>query len=276
MHFPEAVTSIQGVTVAADDILYVSSGHEVYTYTLPRDSWIKLPSHTCSNFGMVVLIGTLTTIGGCMEGIPTNALYSLIQNSWVKVFPPMPTKRMYPAVVNTSTNLVVAGGKSESQSSLFTVEILDIKNRQWFSASHLPLATSHPEMVECNGYIYCSEGNSLFSCSQDDLLASCYTSSNDDSVWSALAKIPVPNDCSLTVVKECVLAVGGAEDTFGDNMTNAIHSYNVATDTWSVMDQMPTARSHALTALLPNNELVVIGGYLSFDHPCSIVEILRS
>ena len=188
------------------------------------------------------------------------------------VFPPMPTKRTYPAVVHTSTHLVVAGGKSESQESpLSAVEVLNIKDSQWFSASQLPMAISHPEVVECNGRIYCSEGNNMFSCSWENLLAS----NSKDSVWDTLAKIPVSDDCSLTTLKECILAVGGAEDPFGDNFTRAIHSYDVATDSWSVMDQMPTARSHALTTLLPNNELVVIGGYLSFGHPCSIVEIRR-
>lgn len=264
--------------MVAEDTIYVSCGHNVYSYTLSQNTWIKLKSHMCSKFGMMVIISTLTSIGGCIEDKPTNILYSLIGNSWEKVFPPMPTERMYPAVVNITTHLIVAGGRQESQeSALATVEILNMNDSQWFTASSLPVEISHPEITECNGNIYCSEGNSLLFCSQDELLMSRYTHSDDISAWKTLAKIPVPNDCSLTTLKENILAVGGAEDPFGDEPIEAIHSYDLATDSWSVIDQIPIARSSALTAcLLPRNELVVIGGYLSFGNPCNLFNIRRS
>ena len=36
--------------------------------------------------------------------------------------------------------------------------------------------------------------------------------------------------------------------------------YDVATKSWSVIGEMPTPRSRVLTAVLPSNKLVVVGG----------------
>ena len=214
----------------------------------------------------MVLIGTLTSIGGYLDGKPTNTLYSLVGKSWDEVFPPMATERVHPAVVNITTHLVVAGGRQDCQeSALATVEILNINNFQWYSAGSLPVC--HPEMTICNGYFYCSEGNSIYSCVDEDLLQS------RSDAWKRLASIPVPNNSSLAVMSGHVMVVGGTDDPLGDNPTGVIHCYDASTDSWNVIGEMPTPRSSVLTAVLPTNELVVVGGHLQLGHSCSIVNI---
>ena len=58
-----------------------------------------------------------------------------VGDSWDVVFPPMLTKRINPVVVNITTYLIVAGGKESAQPA--TIEILNIKTRQWYTAGSL-------------------------------------------------------------------------------------------------------------------------------------------
>lgn len=61
------------------------------------------------HFSMAVINHILTSIGGSYEGsnmeMTTNILVSLLGNSWMEIFPLMPTKRMNPAAANTPTHL---------------------------------------------------------------------------------------------------------------------------------------------------------------------------
>ena len=67
-----------------------------------------------------------------------------------------------------------------------------------------------------------------------------------------------------------MLAIGG--DDGATNPTGAIHCYDVATNLWSVIGEIPTPRYQVLAAVLPSNELVVVGGY-DAGHMCSTLEI---
>ena len=58
-----------------------------------------------------------------------------------------------------------------------------------------------------------------------------------------------------------------------DNPTGAIHCYNVITNSWSVIGEMPTPRYSVLAAVLSSNDLVVVGGWLSLTEDCSIIDI---
>ena len=70
-------------------------------------------------------------------------------------------------------------------------------------------------------------------------------------MWTELAAVPVSYYSSLVTLRGCVLAIGGTDDLF-----------DVTTNSWSVRGEMPT-RSDVLAAVLPSNDLVVVGGALS-------------
>lgn len=42
--------------------------------------------------------------------------------------------------------------------------------------------------------------------------------------------------------------------------TGGVHCYDVATNSWTVIGEMPTPRYNVLPAVLPTEELVVVGG----------------
>ena len=55
-----------------------------------------------------------------------------------------------------------------------------------------------------------------------------------------------------------LLAIGGEMDSGGP--TTAVHMYNSTTNSWEIISHMITARYCCFTAVLPNNQLVVVGG----------------
>ena len=178
-------------------------------------------------------------------------LLSLSGSSWEEVLPPMPTLRAYPAAANTPTHLVVAGGTlSLTVGGFATVEVLNTETLQWSTASSLPVAVRYPQMTTCGGCLYLADDESnVFSCSVEDLLKST-NSSDGGSVWTRLASIPPSKGSTLATLRGRVLAIGGC-----NNRTGAIHCYDVATNSWSVIGEMPTPRYRVLTAVLPSNEI---------------------
>ena len=271
---PECMASFRGAAVVHVSTAYFSYDYNVYSYTVSEDKWTKLPQCKYNCFAMAIINNALTTIGGVDDQwAVTNKLLGLSGRLsgrlWEEVLPPMPIKRMDPAAANTPTHLVVAGG------FIATVEVLNTETLQWSTASSLPEAVCFPQMTTCSGRLYLADDKSkAFLCSVEDLLKST-NSSDGGCVWTRLASVPVQGDSTLTTLRGRVLAIGG--DDGAGNPTGAIHSYDMATNSWSVIGEMPTPRSRVLTAVLPSDELVVVGGVNKASRTmCTITEIGRS
>ena len=248
---------------------YFSTFYHVYSYTVPENQWTKLPQCKHASFAMAVINDVLTTIGGRGQWAVTNTLLSLSGSSWEEVLPPMPTKRMCTAAANTPTHLVVAGGISGGV--IATVEVLNTETLQWSTASSLSEAVESPQMTTCGECLYLADhdSNHVFSCSVEELLKS--TNSSDGGFqWTRLASNPTTEGFTLATLRGHVLAIGGYNDY---SRTGAIHSYDAACKSWSVISEMPTPRQNILAAVLPSNELVVVGGVTASRNWCTITEI---
>ena len=260
---------------------YFSSGRDIYSYTIPEDKWSKLKPCSFKDFSMAVVNHKLTTIGGWDKSSVTNTLLCLSGSSsvltkWKKLLPPMHMKRVRPAAVTTPTHLVVAGGRTQEFSfsgRLSTVEVLNLHTLQWASASSSPEALQYPSMTLCGEYIYLSGNKTLFSCSVEDLVNSCKLAiTNSSSVWTRLPDTPT-HGTTLATLRGCVLTLGGSDKYAGGIPTGAIHCYDRSTNSWSAIGEMPTPRYATLVAVLPSNELVVVGGRDGLISWSSITEI---
>ena len=261
---PVGMVSDIGAAVVHGSTAYFSACDDVYSYTVLENKWTKLPRCKINNFAMAVVKNALTTIGGwekCRRLYRcTNTLLSLIcGSSWEDLLPPMPTKRLHPAVVTIPTHLVVAGGKGTTGENMATVDVLNTETLQWSTASSLPEIISYPQIIRCGECIYlASRNNDVFQCSVEYFLKST-KSGGGGSVWTRLDNIPTPEWSSIATLRGRVLAIGGSDAN--GNPTRAIHCYDVATNSWSIVGKIPTPRYQVLTAVLPSNELVVVGGW---------------
>ena len=239
--------------------------------------WSTLPRHPYSDFSLVLINSLLTSVGGCGRGRYTNSILSLTgegrKRQWSEVFPAMPTPRGHTVSVTTELALIVAGGISGAR-RLDTVEVMDIPSQQWTTAIRLPHPFSLMSATICGDQLYLAGGRnesdkaskSVLTCSLADLLppqslgARLHTLSLADKtgVWRQARDLPITRS-TLTTLGGHLLAIGGRDDS--DKSTAAVHCYDAHTDSWRVVSQMKSARSRCLAAALPEDRLLVVGGW---------------
>ena len=122
------------------------------------------------------------------------------------------------------------------------------------------------------------ESKSVFICSLAALLQSCQPQSmgaqlktlslaSRPKVWHQLAETPVTLSTCASLQGR-LLAVGGKDSH--NKRTTAIHMYNTTTNSWEIISHMATPRSKSLVAVLPYNELMVVGGLTAAGYTDSV------
>ena len=251
---------------ADDSNVYIRTGKQVYAYTTSTSTWSQLPDSLSSNCPSVIINNLLTLVGGARRAIATNQLLSLTGEGrgrrWKEVFSAMPTKRWGSTALCTGTALIVAGGRIAfgSGSETRTVEIMDTETLQWSTAADLPQRLTYASGAVCDDHVYIlslSGGSkSMYTCSVSALLQSC-RSRPTAGVWNTVAAPPVTHTTCVSTHGQ-LLAIGGRDLNY--QATTAIYMYDRPTDSWEVISHMTTPRYDCYAAVLPNNQLMVVGG----------------
>ena len=251
----------------------------VHSYNPATEVWSTLPECPRDHFTLTVVNDLLTAVGGKQSSWLgdkfTSTLLSLVASEggrwkWVEHFPPMPTKRMFTAVMCSGKALVVAGGKGEGCTRITAVEVMNTDTLQWSTASSVPHALSYATATVCGDRVYLAGGwdqhcltKSNFTCSLSALLKSQTVEVKNTAtstilpVWHKIPDLPVK--CSTCIeLNGQLLAVGGY-DSHGKN-TKSIFTYNTKINSWELISHMPTPRNLCLVAVLPGNKLMVMGG----------------
>ena len=254
------------------------------SYNSKSNKWSELSKCPYQYSSLAVVNGQLTAIGGCEDcrkkHTHTNKLLSL-RGSWSYVFPLMPTKRHSTTAVTSKEHLIVAGGITGSAAFIDdiinTVEVMVTKTLIWSTVASLPHPYSFASATICGDHLYMLGGNddkgetkSVLTCSLTELLQS-----SSSSVWHRIADVPAYYS-TCGAVNGQLLAVGGRGE--GRKATAAIHKYNKRTNTCDMPTarygcDMPTARYGCLVAVLPTNEIMVVGGLVSPGSITNKVEI---
>ena len=257
----------------------------IYVYYVASDSWSQLLNsiHGCGS--IAVINGWLTTVGGYSHPSYSNELFSLTGKSsrrkWTKKFPPMPTKRCWTTSLCTRNTLIVAGGVGENSRVLSTVEVMNTKTQQWSTVVDLPELMRYASATVCGDQLYMLGGlnkdhvctKSVYTCSVSALLQSCAVSSlearfasletsDKASVWRQVADLPVTRS-TCTSFHGQLLAIGGYTDVW--KPTTAVYMYNSTTNSWEVIYHMTTGRYCCFTAIRPDNQLMIVGGWTDDD-----------
>ena len=233
-------------------------------------------------FSLIVIDDVLTTVGGYGADCTfTNKLFSLIGGRrWTEKLPPMPTTRCFVSALCTGKALIVAGGVGDNNLKLKTVEILNTETRQWHTAPDLPEQLARSSLTLCGDLVYLLGGlnkddagtNSVHSCSLSSLLplglmslseclvyalSNTLTRSSKSSTWNRIADLPIKLFTAVTLQGR-LLAFGGR--ALEDKPTTAIHMYQPTTNSWEVISHMTIPRSWCSAVVLPDNQLMVVGG----------------
>ena len=272
--------------VVDGNIVYIRKEElvEIYSYDISSESWSQLPNCVHGHSSMAVINGWLTAIGGWCPSAYTNELFSLTGEGsgrrWTKKFPPMPTKRQCTTALCTGTTLIVIGGWGAG-GVLLTVEVMNTESQQWSTAADLPepLYNASATCAVYGDQLYMLGGlnkdhtpaKSVYTCLVSALLQSCVSNSVEDgfkrtsleekaSIWRQL------DDLSLTrstcqSFHDRLLAIGGKLDS--KKSSKSVYMYQLATDSWRIISHMTTGRYGCFTAVLPENQLMVVGGCIS-------------
>ena len=117
-----------------------------------------------------------------------------------------------------------------------------------------------------------------YTCSVSALLQSCVPSSKiqraslEDKarVWKQIADLLViRSTCEFFHGR--LLAVGGWMAS--GEATTAVYMYNSTTNSWEIISHMTTGRCGCFTAVLPDNRLMVVGGYTDLHSTTDSVEL---
>ena len=298
-----------GAAVVYGNKVYFRAGwsQKVYSYQMigGEEEWSELPDNFYSNFGMTVIDGLVTSVGGEKHGSVSNILLSLMgegeDEEWSEILPPMPTQRTAACCVTTEKALVVAGGYKQAglfrHGAVNTVDVMNISTKHWTTV-FLPATLSCHLSGTAHGDTLYLAGNpevkrnapsasktSVFTSSISKLMTTTSRVASDDVfghhlqslndvIWKEIASVPVVPP-SLVSFGCIVMAMGKPTSIlagFGCRLTiTGIYRYDSYNNAWNVVSQMNSEYSQYIAVTLPGDRLIVIGQGKNED----IVEILE-
>lgn len=203
--------------------------------------------------------------------------YDPANDSW-KALAPMPTARTAAVAAEVGGKIYVMGGASVHPGqkivalgptvphrSLDVNEVYDPATNKWETRMTMPTARNHAAAGVVNGKIYViggRVGSSVITTSSNTNVVEVYDPATD--LWGAAGlRMPTPRSgMGWATYKGKIYIVGGQmydEHVFA--VIRAVEAYDPATNTWTILPTMQTAR-HGVNVAAIGNRLYVIGGHI--------------
>ncbi len=126
----------------------------------------------------------------------------------------------------------------------------------WKKLASLPEGYSGGEAITLNNEIYFITGRTKTTRSS----AAFYKFNSNKNLWTKLADIPNPaTNFALAAVNEKIYAIGG------DQFQDANREYDPKTNTWRLLEPMPTARQHVKCGVY-EGKIYIPGGLTSWKN----------
>ena len=239
----------------------------VYSYEWNTEQWNELPSCLYyRNCALVIIDGTLTTVGGYSIYGYTNTLFTLRQRQWVEEYPPMNTARSSPGVVSTSGDdyIIVIGGRGDGGGWTGTVELFQVKTRRWYKLTNIPQPLPYPSATICDNQLHViGLDDNGYSCSIENLPSSDepITSQSIPHLisWTSLPRLPVTESTAATLYGQLVI-IGGRQ---GLSTVNSIHQ--LVDGQWVKIGSMSSVRSDCLVVSPSPDRMMIVGGWGAED-----------
>jgi N-acetylneuraminic acid mutarotase len=193
--------------------------------------------------------------------------------SWTSVAPiAVEPRQEHGAVRFDDDTIYIIGGIYPETDGTFptvtTVQKYLISTNTWTAVAELPIPLNHPNSAVVNGKIYVLGGLTTVSSSPTfwNATGSCFEYDPTSNIWTTIGDLPKgrwTGSAAVGVSGTTVYLAGGLANTnLTDDEEGTISiftSYNVATNRFAVLPDMPEPRDHAGVGLV-DNRLYVLGG----------------
>ncbi len=257
-----------------------SDEYLVFQYDPERDGWDALPPCHVKLFALAQFQGHLITVGGNTDqGKATGKVYRYREESheWEEYLKPMPTARGNLVVISTQSAIIACGGQAGSKNKFAAVEVYTAETAQWRVSDPLPSRYSDTTSVTIGDTCYLLGGHNKNNAATKTVLCAPVSSlirnavspsakAFKRSVWETLTHSPLYFSTAASL-DGCLLSVGGYDVNVSVRTYPAVHMFVRDTNSWVRMPSgdLPT-ESSAVTAIeLPDNKLLVCGGWDNID-----------
>lgn len=271
MDVPVAMSAAHCTTIG--DTIYTGGGVTddnksifcIFKYSISNNKWSMLPPCPTKWFGLGQVSGNLVTVGGCLlsrRAISNVFVFDEASQQWKNnVIPPMPTSRARLCVVSHDSGLVAGGGFNNMYQFLSTVEVYKSETNQWYSTAPLPIPCAGMRAVKIRNSCYLLGGffprmetecgiTNCFYIDMDQLFSQ--TATYNGTEWKKVMNVPEKMATPGNVAGS-LLAIGGRD-------SRKIHVYSPNTESWVHIADLPHELRSTTSVLLPNGQLIVIGG----------------
>lgn len=263
----------------------------VQEYDPATDKWTKKKNMPLATHHAAVAAyqGKLYLFGGQIQPQPGGPTQVPINNAWEynptadswKALAPMPTIRTSPVAAEVGGKIYVIGGASVypgqpvvslgptvPHSPLDTNEVYDPATNKWETRTTMPTARSHMAVGVVNSKIYLiggRVGSANVTTGSNTNVVEVYDPAADS--WGAAGlRMPLARSGHGWATYKGKIYVAGGEiyDLHVFATLRAVEGYDPATNTWTILPTMPTAR-HGVNVAAIGNRLYVIGGHIASD-----------
>ena len=277
---PAAIEGMKRASNAAvsthNNVAYVLpyNNHDttVHKFDIATSLWSKMKSFPYRKCSLTIIKDLPVVIGGYGLRGCSNSLFSFTgePGKWTKIFAPMPTARANPSAIVIGESLFVIGGEDTHERPLAAVELMNTETHQWHILVPLPEPLVNASIVACNSQIFVLGGRgrmnkaskSVYTCSLESLL------SNQLNVWQKIANLPLSESTCVSLHGQ-VLAIGGIDAT--NQSGKSVYMHEQATNSWkAIAGEMLSERHSCFVAVLPDNQLMVVGGVVANNQTNSV------
>jgi len=266
---PAQVGCAGHTAVWLNGLVYVGGGNEArrasYTinwYNPVKNLWSYSPINTpyCF-FAMTTLNNNLLIAGGWDKSHKTTNQILTMHAGQLKSYTNMTTARVYATAAGHQGMLIITGGCDDKYKILYSTELFDTSNKQWYTCSDLPQPQYLLQSLIVDNILYLLEGVNKDDASPAVFTASLDTLSRHQLKWNTHQDTPRCRSAPVSVQSTHLLIVGGHKKIVNEFAhTSDVYKLNKVSHSWEAIGYIPSARSSSAAVSTADNRIIVIGG----------------
>ena len=262
---------INHTAVWLNGLVYVGGGFEtgpkesyiINCYDPLNSSWGSPINTPYSSFAMATLNDNLLIAGGKGKSYKKTNQILTLDAGRLKNYTKMVIARSLATAAGHQGMLIITGGRDDRGGILFSTELFDSSNGQWYMSNDLPQPHCDLKAVMVDNILYLLGGSNKDGDSPAVFTAPLDTLSRHQLKWNTLQDTPWCVSAPVCVYGTHLLIVGGGKMTVGLKYirTSDVFKLNKVSHSWEAIGHIPIARGRSAAVSTADNRVIVVGGH---------------